>query len=158
VAHVGQLSERRMSHLWDTFFQLMAAGPPSAEAPPRSLVGLPLRYPAAALFPELKQLAAPATLDVPPLDIGVEDHATSAPLSVRKTEAALSLLEDLVTIELLLASDVLAVLPDEPRMGEGTSHALKLISEAVTTADPFPADVHRALRGMLDDLTPGPLR
>ena len=36
IAHVGQLSERRMSHLWDKFFQLMdAAGPPPPDAPAR---------------------------------------------------------------------------------------------------------------------------
>ena len=159
LAHVGQLSERRMSHLWDTFFQLMAAaGPAPAEAPPLSLFGLALRYPAAAVFTELKQLAAPATLDAPPLDMGVEDHATSAPLSVRKTAVALGLLEELLTIELLLARDVLAVVADQPRMGEGTSHALKLISEAVAIADPFPADIHQAVRDRLADLTPGPRR
>jgi histidine ammonia-lyase len=156
LAHVGQLSERRMSHLWDAFFQLMAAaGPPPAEAPPPQLYGLALRYPAAAVFTELKQLAAPATLDAPPLDIGVEDHATSAPLSVRKTDAALTLLEDLLAIELLLARDVLAAIPDQPRMGEGTSHALKLVSDVVATADPSAADVQRALRSRLTDLESG---
>ncbi len=156
LAHVGQLSERRMSHLWDAAFQAMAAAQPSETAPPR--YGLNLRYPAAAVFSELKQLAAPATLDAPPLDIGVEDHATSAPLSVRKTEAALTLLEDLLTIELLLAGDVLAEFTEEPRMGEGTSHALKLVLEAVATAEPFPASVQQALRGRLPDLTQDPQR
>ena len=98
IAQVGQLSERRLSHLWDAFFRQMT-GPPAAA------YGLQLRYPAAALFAELKQLAAPATLDIPPLDLGVEDHATAAPLTVRKTDAALGLLEDLLAIELLLAHD-----------------------------------------------------
>ena len=79
LAHVGQLSERRMSHLWDAFFRQPAGGPPPAVP-----YGLQLRYPAAALFAELKQLAAPATLDTPPLDLGVEDHGTSAPLSVQQ--------------------------------------------------------------------------
>jgi histidine ammonia-lyase len=45
---------------------------------------------------------ASATLDTPPLDLGVEDHQTAAPLSVRKTDAALGLLEDLLAIELML--------------------------------------------------------
>ena len=35
------------------------------------------------------------TLDTPPLDIGVEDHATAAPLAVRTTEDALGLLEEI---------------------------------------------------------------
>ncbi len=154
LAHVGQLSERRMSHLWDTYFQLIAAAaPPPAETSPPPLYGLSLRYPAAAVFTELKQLAAPATLDAPPLDTGVEDHATSAPLSVRKTEAALTLLEDVLAIELLLARDVLAAFADQPRMGEGTGHALKLVSDVVATADPSPAEVQQALRSQLADLS-----
>jgi histidine ammonia-lyase len=71
---------------------------------------------------------------------------------VRKTEAAVTLLEDLLTIELLLASDVLGAFADLPRMGEGTSHVLKLVSETVATADPSPADIHQAVRGRLVDL------
>ena len=98
LAQVGLLSERRMSHLWDAFFRRTAGGPPPAVP-----YGLQLRYPAAALFGELKQLAAPASLDTPPLDLGVEDHGTGAPLSVRKADAALGLLEDLLAVELLLA-------------------------------------------------------
>jgi histidine ammonia-lyase len=94
LAQVGQLSERRMSHLWDACMRQMTT------LPPTTLYGLRLRYPAAAVFPELKQPAAPATLDTPPLDLGVEDHHTAAPLSVRKIDAALGLLEDLLAIEL----------------------------------------------------------
>jgi histidine ammonia-lyase len=159
LAHVGQLSERRMSHLWDRFFQLIeAAGPPPTDAPPPSLYGLQLRYPAAAAFPELKQLAAPATLDTPTLEIGVEDHATGAPLSVRKTDAALALLEDLLAIELLLARDVLATVEDRPRMGEGAGHALKVVEAALAGAGPAPADVHQRLVARLGDLEAyGPL-
>jgi hypothetical protein len=51
--------------------------------------------PGGGLVLEPKQLAAPASLDTSPLDLDVEDHGTSAPLSVRKTDAALGLLEDL---------------------------------------------------------------
>lgn len=141
LAQVGQLSERRMAHLWDAFFRQLASGPP-----PRAAYGLQLRYPAAALFPELKQLAAPATLDVPPLDLGVEDHGTGAPLSVRKTDAALSLLEDLLAIELLLAHDVLATAPARPVLGVGTAAVLRTVEQAVAAADPRPDAVHRALR------------
>ncbi|SNR72035.1 Aromatic amino acid lyase [Blastococcus mobilis] len=56
VAHVGQLSERRLAHLWEAFFR-QPPGPPSTSA-----YGIQLRYPAAAVVAELKQLAAPATL------------------------------------------------------------------------------------------------
>jgi histidine ammonia-lyase len=141
LAQVGQLSDRRMSHLWDAFFRQLASGPP-----PTVAYGLQLRYPAAALFPELKQIAAPATLDTPPLDLGVEDHATSAPLSVRKADSALGLLEDLLAIELLLARDVLAAAPATLALGAGTGAALRMVELAIATADPRPDAVHCALR------------
>ena len=98
------------------------------------------------LFPELKQLAAPATLDTPPLDLGVEDHHTAAPLSVRKTDVALGLLEDLLAIELMLARDMLATAPTKHVLGAGTDAALRMVEEAITVADPQPDAVHRALR------------
>jgi histidine ammonia-lyase len=142
IAQVGQLSERRLSHLWDAFFRQMT-GPPGAS------YGLQLRYPAAALIAELKQLAAPATLDIPPLDLGVEDHATAAPLTVRKTDTALGLLEDLLVIELLLAHDVLATAPSKPSLGVGTSMALRMVEEAISAAEPVADAVHRGLRERL---------
>jgi histidine ammonia-lyase len=108
--------------------------------------GLQLRYPAAALFSELKQLAAPASLDTPPLDLGIEDHGTGAPLSVRKADAALGLLGDLLAAELLLARDVLAAAPVMPGLGTGTGAALRTAEQAIAAADPRPDAVHRALR------------
>ena len=141
LAQVGQLSERRMSHLWDAFFRQQASGPP-----PRVPYGLQLRYPAAAVFTELKQLAAPASLDTPPLDLGVEDHGTSAPLSVRKADAAIGLLENLLAIELMLARDVLASAPAGLALGAGTGAALHMVEQAISAADPRPDAVHRALR------------
>lgn len=147
LAQVGLLSERRMSHLWDAFFRQLANGPP-----PTAAYGLQLRYPAAALFPELRQLAAPASLDTPPLDLGVEDHGTGAPLSVRKANAALGLLEDLLAIELLLARDVLAAAPARSALGAGTAAALRAVEQAIAAADPRADAVHCALR---DRFPPG---
>jgi histidine ammonia-lyase len=139
LAQVGQLSERRMAHLWEGCMQQMTGLPVA-------LYGLQLRYPAAAVFPELKQLAAPATLDTPPLDLSVEDHHTAAPLSVRKTDAALGLLEDLLAIELMLARDMIETAPTKPVLGSGTDAALRMVEEAITVADSLPDAVHRALR------------
>jgi histidine ammonia-lyase len=149
IAHAGQLSERRMSHLWDAYFEHaggLGPGPPDGTDP--ELFGLSLRYPAAAAVAELKQLAAPATLDMPPMDLGVEDHATGAPLSVGKTAAALGLLSDVLAVELLLARDVIAAIPARPTLGTGTSAALRVVEEATATT-PRPrsaAAVHRSLR------------
>ena len=142
VTHVGQLSERRMAHLWAAFFARLVGGPPPAGG-----TGLALRYSAAAVYAELRQLAAPATLDVPPQDLGVEDHATGAPLTVRLSDLALGLLEDLLVIEILLARDVLAVTTNpRPRLGRGTSTALDVVEKAVARADPTPDAVHRAVK------------
>ncbi|CAN5375405.1 histidine ammonia-lyase [soil metagenome] len=146
IAHVGQLSERRLSHLWDAIFAQMAAAGPISETEPQALFGLQLRYPAAAAFSELKQLAAPATLDTPPLDMSVEDHGTAAPLSVRNTERALELLEDLLAVERMLAHDLLSMRPSNPALGAGTSAALAEVEDAIAASEPYPEDVHRTLR------------
>jgi histidine ammonia-lyase len=144
LAQVGQLSERRMAHLWDGCMQQLTSLPTTGE--PMTMYGLQLRYPAAAVFPELKQLAAPATLDTPPLDLGVEDHHTAAPLSVRKTDMALGLLEDLLAIELMLARDLLGLRPTKSVLGAGPDAALRMVEKAMTVADPQPDAVHRTLR------------
>jgi histidine ammonia-lyase len=141
LAHVGQLSDRRMTHLWNAFFRQLTSGPLTGPA-----YGLQVRYPAAARYTELRQLAAPATLDTPPLDVGVEDHGTSAPLSVRLTDRALDVLEDILACELLLAHDVLAAGPAQPELGAGTGAAMLMVDEAIAAADPRPEAVHCALR------------
>jgi histidine ammonia-lyase len=140
-----------MSHLWDAFFRIVGDAPaPGPEGVVPELFGLSLRYPAAALFTELKQLAAPATLDCPPLDLETEDHATSAPLSVRKADSSLELLEDLLAVELLLARDVLHTMPRLPVLGAGTSSALRMVDEALAAVtDRSPEEVHRVVRTRL---------
>ncbi len=65
---------------------------------------------------------------------------------MRKTGTALSLLEDLLAIELVLARDLLAAAPARPVLGEGTGAALRTVEQAIATADPYPDAVHRALR------------
>lgn len=107
LAHVGQLSDRRTGHLWDALVSDPAAF--TAEGFERlSAFGSPiLRYSGAARAAELRLLADPATLDVVPLDLGVEDHSTNAPLAVRRTDEALDLVEDLLAVELLTASAAL---------------------------------------------------
>ena len=149
LAHVGQLSDRRMTHLWDAFFRQQTSGPP-----PWPAYGLQVRYPAAARYTELRQLAAPATLDTPALDVGVEDHGTSAPLSVRLADRALDALEDILACELLLAHDVLATAPALAKLGAGTAAALRMADAAIAAADPRPEAVHSALRARF----PGPRR
>ncbi len=151
IAHTGQIADRRLSHLWDAFFSSLTgagrpdgAGPPEGEGPPE-LFGVTLRYPAAASFAELKQLAAPATLDVPPLDMGVEDHATGAPLAVSKTHDALGLLEEIVSVEVLMANDVLDIDRPGASLGGGTAALSSRVRAAVAKLadDRSPAEAQR---------------
>jgi histidine ammonia-lyase len=76
----------------------------------------------------------------------VEDHHTAAPLSVRKTDVALGLLEDLLAIELMLARDLLGLRPTKSALGTGSDAALRMVEEVITVAEPQPDAVHRALR------------
>ena len=135
IAHVGQLVDRRLGHLWSAFFEAMAGGPPMDEPPP-DLPGMHLRYPAAAAYGELRQLASPVSLDIGVLDQGVEDHATAAPLSVQKTDEALDRLLDLR--------------PSRPQLGEGTG-ALYASARGATAGLPegSPDDVHAVLRDVV---------
>ena len=157
MTHVGQISERRMSHLWDLFFERLAGGgiPPPGWTPPE-MIGLQLRYPAAASFSALRHVAAPATLDAPPLDIGVEDHATSAPLTVRVTSDALALLEEILSIEVLMANDLLASAQGPPgaatlALGAGTGELSAMTRTAIDGLgeDRSPAEAQRTVASAL---------
>jgi histidine ammonia-lyase len=159
IAHVGQLSDRRLGHLWASFFEAMSGGGPPPEGSPfegpPDLPGMHLRYAAAAAYAELRQLAAPVSLDVGVLDLGVEDHSTAAPLSVRKADEALDLLADILTIELLLAADILGLRPEFPTLGEGTAALYGSARGAVAAlGEPSTDAVHRAVRATLSSAGP----
>ncbi|HEY3072799.1 MAG TPA: aromatic amino acid ammonia-lyase [Candidatus Limnocylindrales bacterium] len=148
IAHVGQLSERRMSHLWNAAF-----ADPSAVALESGWrntgLGLALftRYAAGTRYAALRGLAEPASLDVGPLDMGIEDHATNAPESVRRTDEALDALEDILAIELLMAWGLLA---DTSRdtLGEGARLILAEVDDvfAGLPDDAQSSDLHTAAR------------
>jgi histidine ammonia-lyase len=155
ITHVGQLSDRRLGHLWSAFFEGLSgcgsmSGGSLVEGTPPDLPGMHLRYAAAAAYAELRQLSAPASLDVGVLDQGVEDHSTAAPLSVRKADEALDLLADILTIELLLAADVLDLQPQLPVLGDGTAALHESARGAVAAlADRSTDAVHNAVRAIL---------
>jgi histidine ammonia-lyase len=152
IAHVGQLSDRRLGHLWSAFFEAIAGGGPPSDGPPPDLPGMHLRYAAAAAYAELRQLAAPVSLDVGVLDQGVEDHSTAAPLSVRKSDEALDVLADILTIELLLAADILDLRPELPALGTGTRALYESARGAMAQLPDRSSDaVHSAVRATVTD-------
>lgn len=144
IAHVGQLCDRRLSHLWAATFAkagLLGSNPR----------GLSLRYAAAASAAELRQLADPASLDIPPLDIGTEDHATAAPLTVARTDSALDRLAEILAVELLMARDLL--LASETTVGRGTRAVLDFLGGVAGQVDATAsaADLHAAVKRSLAD-------
>jgi histidine ammonia-lyase len=156
LTHVGQLSDRRAGHIWDGivadpevftpegFEKIAGLGPPM------------VRYAGAAQTAELRTLAGPASLDVGPLDLGVEDHATNATLVVRLTDQALDLVEDILAVELLTAAATV-VTGEESRslMGPRTRSALDLVGATLAGFERgAPSEkIHAAIRDLLD----GPL-
>lgn len=151
LAHVGLLAERRMGHLWDAVIASFGdpgaggAGPPLGRGAPPVLAGLALRYPAAARYTQLRQLASPVSLDVPVLDLSVEDHAPNTAETVSVTDQALDVVEDLLIIELLIAS---LRLDGMAELGAGTSRLVMALHAELATIEPgtSPDEVHRRVR------------
>ena len=167
LAHVGLLCERRMGHLWDavvTSPQTLGAsdtGPVFHDGTPPALAGLGLRYPGAARYTRLRMVAQPVSLDVPPLDLAVEDHATNAAEAMSLAEESMALVEELLVIELLVAVLLLDPHDHAGGMGAGTRRLVEVLDETLQPLQTgtLPHDVHRhltdALRHRLDDLIGG---
>lgn len=131
LAHVGLCSIRRMNHLDKALFGEARSFEEAMVAAAHGERSGLSSYAAAALWAELRQLAGPATLDIQSLDLEQEDHATAAPLSVSATEHALSLLEQILAIELDCASCLLGRRPSPAVLGSGTEAAFALATKAV---------------------------
>ena len=151
IGHVGLLCDRRMSHLWSLIWQDPKLATADGLRTSTEGGGLLLRYAAAALYTELRGLASPVTLDLPPLDLGVEDHATNAPLSVRRTDEALDRLGDLIAVELLLARDAIARSGRVARLGDGVAAAFHELDDIIGELGDRPSSdvVHGAVRAAL---------
>jgi histidine ammonia-lyase len=149
IAHVGQLSDRRLSHLWTADFGLIDPMIPSVLRELQETIGGPLwRYAAAARYAELRELAGPATLDIGPLDNGVEDHATNAPGTVRRTEEALAILEDILAVELVMARAT--VDPSAGSLGVGAKTAFEVVAEILGSAGGRASnEIHATVRDAL---------
>ena len=140
LAHLGMLSERRMNKLVIALYG-EASFEFGVREPGRYSVPGFVIYSAAALLSELKQLASPVTLDCPPLDLDVEDHATLAPQSVMLARRALFVLETILAIEVLVAISALDEQPQLPSLGRGT----RPVYDAVrATLEPLEADASAA--------------
>src|ERR687895_720120 len=140
LAHLGMLSERRMNKLVTVLYGEASFEFGVQERGRYSVPGFVI-YSAAALLSELKHLASPVTLDCPPLDLDVEDHATLAPQAVMLARRALFVLETILAIEVLVAISVLDDRPQPTRLGRGTQPVYEAVH---ATLEPLEADASAA--------------
>jgi histidine ammonia-lyase len=170
LAHVGQLAERRMGRVWDAAVTALGAGGPTGppggapdgggppgggqggppDGAPPLMAGLALRYPAAAAYTRLRQLAMPVSLDVPVLDLGVEDHAPNTAEVMRATGDAVAIVGELLVTELLVAMVPLGLGGGQDRLGAGTGPLVGLVGEEVRgMAGAQPQDVHARISDLV---------
>lgn len=136
LAHVAMLSERRCGQLWDTVVSSMgegfggdeSQGPSLDDGTPAFLAGLALRYPVAARYTRLKKLAQPVSLDIPTLDLSVEDHATNAAEVLWGTDEIVGILMEILAVEVLIAFASLRISPAPGPFGARTERLVELIS------------------------------
>lgn len=168
LAHVGLLSERRCGQLWNAVVSSFGAGgdeenppPPMGEATPPFLAGLALRYPAAARYTRLRQLAQPVTLDVPPLDLSVEDHATNASEALWVTSEIVEIVTEILMVEALIAYARLFTSGPGGRLGARTGRLIDHIGDQLgklpmgTLPDETHARVTKAITDNIDHILAG---
>ena len=120
--------ERVQKLLWNSF-----SGLPTGLAPQEGPTGglRPLGRWCASLAAEARHLANPVSLDYgAQLAEGIEDHASMAPLSVRKTSELVSLGHRMVAHELICAAQAIDLRRCGP-LGRGTRVAYDCVRECV---------------------------
>lgn len=158
LAHVGLLSERRSGQLWDAAVSSLGVavgggdnGPSLRDGIPPSLAGLALRYPAAARYTRLRQIAQPVTLDVPSLDLNVEDHATNAAEVLWTIEEVVDMLTEILVVEILISFGRLSLEDSGQQLGAGSERAIHLVGRVLDSlpAGTLPDETHRRVKESL---------
>jgi len=124
VAELGAISERRTALLLD---ERLNGGLPAFLASGSGLDSglMILQYTAAALVSENKVLVHPASADSIPTSANQEDHVSMGPIAARHARTVLAHVEQILAIELLVATQALdaRVGADGPRPGAGVAEA-----------------------------------
>jgi histidine ammonia-lyase len=164
LAHVGMLSDRRCGQLWDKVVASLgdvaggdpSQGPLSGEGVPPALAGLTLRYAMAARYTRLRQLAQPVTLDVPSLDLSVEDHATNAAEALWTMHEITGIVTEILAVELLLAHARLFTSPTSGGLGTRTSVLVDRVSQELDSLPPgtLPDQTHVRVMEILASVAP----
>ncbi|HEX2679848.1 MAG TPA: aromatic amino acid ammonia-lyase, partial [Candidatus Dormibacteraeota bacterium] len=130
LAHVAMLSERRINRLrfhgspsgrmadWRTRFPFRPYQGPSVHS-------------AASLLAEIKHLANPVTLATTLVNPDAEDHSTLAPQSVTLTRTIANRLQTMLSIEAVMACDVLGDEAQPPRLGVGSMAICETVGDVL---------------------------
>lgn len=132
LAHVAMLSERRINRMR---FHGVPAGKMAAwrlRFPFRPYQG-PSVHSASALLAEIKHLANPVTLMTTLVNPDAEDHSTLAPQSVTLTRTLLHRLQTLLTIEAVMACDVLGDAKELPMLGAGSLAVCEAVGDITSS-------------------------
>ncbi len=132
VHELGSISERRTATLIDPH---MNEGLPAYLAPEAGLHSgfmIP-QYVAAALVSESKGLCFPASADSIPTGANIEDHVSMAPIAARRAGEVADLVESVLAIELMAASQAVGLRTLKP------SRKSARVIAAVRQAVPFRA-------------------
>ena len=154
MTHVAKLSERRMSHV-----AREGSHDPKARFHQLALAArfrkfsFGFSYAAASRIAEMRTLSGPSSLDVPPLDFDIEDHATNAPTGVFQTMQCAGWLEDVLASELLLTWRAIAITSPR-RLGAGTTIAEDRIGRLVEEApdEGHAGSIHQRMKAALPAL------
>jgi histidine ammonia-lyase len=113
----------------------------------------PSVHSAASLMAEIKHLANPVTLLTTMVNPDAEDHSTLAPQSVALTRTIVNRLQTLLTIEAVMACDVLGDEPQLPQLGYGSLTICETVGDVLTEMgeDASAAAFCEALRRRLFD-------
>lgn len=153
LAHVGQLADRRLGHLWTAVWaSFEAVSAESMDRIGREAVTV-VRYAAATRAASMRALADPVSLDIGPLDQGVEDHATNAPETAARTDESLDAIEDILAIELLASAGIIRRAGLAPTLGRGTGAAFAQVVDIVDQADQSSGEIVARVRAQLGPLT-----
>jgi histidine ammonia-lyase len=137
VAELGAISERRIALLLD---ERLSGGLPAFLASGSGLDSglMILQYTAAALVSENKVLVHPASADSIPTSANQEDHVSMGPIAARHARTVLAHVEQILAIELLVATQALdaRVGADGPRPGAGVAEARQRVRGRVEPLGP----------------------
>ncbi|HET9344241.1 MAG TPA: histidine ammonia-lyase [Candidatus Limnocylindrales bacterium] len=132
LAELGSISERRTALLLD---ERLNGGLPAFLASGSGLDSglMLLQYTAAALASENKVLAHPASVDSVPTSANQEDHVSMGPIAARHARTVLGHVEQILAIELLVATQALdaRVGDDGPAPGAGVVEARRRVRTRV---------------------------